>query len=109
MPTTCDVYRSVSPPPPAAPDVAGVAGTLYCIYPQGYEHGEGGSAAQISHIFDCPAASDIRDGAQTPGTPGGDQLYFPDKNGKVNFLVVFVTVIGATRRCWLRRSVVSYP
>ncbi len=105
---TCDVYRNANTPP-AAPDVAAASGTLRCIYPQGYEAGEGGAATQITHIFDCDAAVDIRDGGQTPGSPGYDTLYFPDQNGNISFIVVFVAVIGTVRRCWLRRSSVSYP
>ncbi|MFO0966844.1 MAG: hypothetical protein U0793_14825 [Gemmataceae bacterium] len=107
--TTVDAYRGANTPP-AAPDVAAVAGYLRCVYPQGYEPGEGSSGAtQITHVFDVPLAADIRDGAQTPGTPGGDLLYVPDQNGPLVFNVIFVARIGDIRRCWLRRASVVFP
>lgn len=106
--TTCDVYRNANSPP-ADPDVAGVSGYLRCVYPQGYEAGEGDSATQISHVLDVNLDVDIRDGGQTPGSPGADTLYFPDQDGAISFTVVFVARIGDIRRCWLRRSSVSFP
>lgn len=105
--TTADVYRSTTSilDPP---DVAGLPGYLRCMYPQGYEAGEGGSAVQITHILDVVLASDIRDGGQTPGSPGADTVFIPDKNG-TSFDVIFVGKMGDLRRCWLRRKALSYP
>ena len=99
----CDVYRNGNAPPAAA-DVTNAQGNLRCVYPQGYEPGEGGTATQFTHIFDTKITSDIRDGGATPGVAGGDTLYFPDKDGGLIFTVVFVANMVGLRRCWLRRT-----
>lgn len=105
--TTVDVYRAGGGPP-SAPDLSGVQGVLRCVFPHGHEPAEGIGGAAHTHIFDTALDNDIRDGAQTPGTPGNDILYVPDKDG-TPFDVIYVGKVGDIRRCWLMRGSVSYP
>src|SRR5262249_59254420 len=84
--TTCDIYRSTSPPPPAAPDVAGVKCFLN---PKGQSTLTTGV---YTHVLLVPTGTDVRD--QFPGNtfgvgPAADIVYVPDKNG-TKFLVVLV-------------------
>jgi hypothetical protein len=97
--TTCDIYRSGNGPP-AAPDEAGVAGTLQ---PRARNIK---TNAVYTHWFDLPLLTDVRFGASP------DTLYVPDKNG-TPFLVVAVERVrfgaGDYKRAYLNRQAVSWP
>lgn len=118
--TTCDIYRSTSPPPPAAPDVAAVPCVLLpdfagCHRAMGEGGGASGNELRWTHVLLVDVSVDIRDaytGADDVGTTL-DHVYVPDKDG-TKFDVIFVERLGYTgdsdhKRAYLRRDTVSWP
>lgn len=96
--TTCDIYRSVHSPP-AAPDVAGVSGTLT---PRG--RNIKALPVKYTHWIEVPLATDIRD---------ADYVWVPDKNG-TKFTVRVVQRIRAGggndyKRAYLDRNRPTWP
>ena len=111
---TCDVYRSGNAPP-AAPDVAGLAGHLTLAFPEGYEIAEGVTTERYTHMLRVDLAADVRDSATGFGSSGGtaDTVYVPDKNG-TQFLVMGVirSAYGSAqdhRIVYLRRGTTGWP
>jgi hypothetical protein len=112
--TTCDVYRQ-GRSPPAAPDVAGVAGYLQADYAGRMEAGAGEAAQyRFTHVLLVDAGADVRDsfwGWAANAT--ADTVYIPDKNGTA-FKVVHVEVVGrgspaAARKVYLDRKLPPWP
>lgn len=88
---TCDIYRGNNSPP-AAPDVAGVAGHLLADYAGGLEHGEGEPAPwRYTHLLLVERTVDVRDNyaASDAGPAVADLVYIPDRTG-TPFRVAFV-------------------
>ncbi|HMF14945.1 MAG TPA: hypothetical protein VKE94_21665 [Gemmataceae bacterium] len=96
--TTCDVYHSGSPPPPSAPDIAGVI-----LHLQG-DFANTKIAPPYTHLGYVALTVDLRD---------TDAIYVPDKNG-TNFNVQRLGRIRTgggqdVRKVYLTRNTPNWP
>lgn len=111
---TCDIYRNGNAPP-AAPDVAAVAGLLVPDWRRGQEAGDRGSPwLSWTHVLLVGPTVDIRDlYTGTAGSAAQDMVYIPDQNG-TPFLVTFIELVqrgspDVHKRVYLDRQTPTWP
>ncbi len=107
MADTCDIYH-YSNTPPAAPDIAGVPGTLVPAWQRGLESGEGKSGDTLyTHVLWLDLSVDIRDGGRVDSATvviaNTDKVWIPDQNG-TKFFVLWVERVGNQKRVYLQRD-----